>query len=70
MENLVIVHRNPDPEGEQCIAPLWRIDRQNGSSQFWDRGEIEENDRRRHPRDGAIEKIVTATYRILEHTRG
>ena len=70
METLVIVHSNPEPEREQRIAPLWRIDRQDGSSQFWDRFQIEANDRRRHPRDGAIEKIVTATYRVLEHRRG
>ena len=65
MEHLVIVHKNSDPEREKSIAPLWRIDRKDGSSQLWDRSEIEQNDRRRHPRDSAIEKIVGAIYRIF-----
>jgi len=69
MEHLVIVHRNPKPEHEQRIAPILRIDRQDGSSQHWDRWAIEENDRRRHPRDGVIERIVSTTYRIVDQGR-
>lgn len=66
MENLTIVHRNPNPERQASIAPVWRVDRQDGSSQCWDAGQIEQNDRRRHPRDGAVEKIISATYRVIE----
>lgn len=67
MKNLTIVHRNPDPERRTGIATSWQVDRQDGSSRFWDRWQIEENDRRHHPRDGAVEKIISATYRIVEN---
>ena len=69
MEQLEIAHKNPNPEREPRIAPLWRIDRQDGSSQVWDGCQIEVNDRRRHPRDGEVEKIISATYRLVESRR-
>jgi len=69
MEKLVIAHTNPSPEREPRIAPLWRIDRNDGSSQIWDGSQIELSDRRRHPREGAVEKIITATYRLVESRR-
>lgn len=69
MRSLTIVHRNSNPEREPNIAPLWRVDRQDGSLQFMDRWQIEDNDRRRHPRDGAVERIISATYRIVENSR-
>ncbi len=68
MENLLVVHRNSEPDREQSIAPLWRVDRPDGSSQYWTRWEIEANDTRRHPRDSEIERI-TVTHRTVERTR-
>jgi len=69
MEQLEITRKNPNPEREARIAPLWRIDRQDGSSQVWDGWQIEVNDRRRHPRGGAVEQIISATYRLVESRR-
>jgi len=69
MEKLVIAHTNPTPEREPRIASQWRIDRQDGGSQVWDGLQIELSDRRRHSRDGEVEKIISATYRLVENRR-